>query len=647
MAADEIGSASFGLVVGLQKFGEDLGKAEQQARGAAQRIGDSVGGGVEQALGQRLTRAGERIGRFGSQLSSVGTQLTVGITAPLLAVGGLSAKAAIDFESAMAGVRKTVDATDAEFAKIEAGIRQMSKRLPQSAVEIAGVAEAAGQLGIAVPNILSFSEVMVGLGTATNMSSEQAATALARLANITQMPQTEFDRLGSTVVALGNNLATTEAEIVEMGLRIAGAGRTIGLTESEILGLAGALSSVGIEAEAGGSAISRVMINMANAVHSGGGELAAFAQVAGMTATEFGNAFRTEPIKAIAAFVAGLQRMQSEGLNVFEVLDGLELGEIRVRDALLRLAGAGDVLTGSIKLANDAWSENTALQTEVATRNETFAAQWQIFKNRITDVAIEFGQALMPALFQLLEAGEPLLDLVIGLVNWFTSLPKPVQTTVLGALALAAALGPILFIAGQMVTTFGSLVRTLGLVSTAMRTLGLSAAASNPLVLGLITALAGTYVIIKNWDKVKEWFEKFKRYIADIARTIWQPLWDFLKEILNKIIRAWNSLQFRVPTVSVFGRHIGGAVIGVPKLPELDTGGRVLSDGLAVIHSGEIVMPAAEVSRYESIVDERPRDLADGSTPINVVLDGRVIARALVPHYQDRERRTGRAAFAT
>src|SRR5690606_37378784 len=122
------------------------------------------------------------------------------------------------------GVRKTVDATEEQFAQLETGIRDMAQRLPATASEIALVGEAAGQLGIKTDNLLEFTEVMIGLGEATTMSSDQAATELARLANITKMNQADFDKLGSSIVALGNNFATTEGEITEMALRLAGAG---------------------------------------------------------------------------------------------------------------------------------------------------------------------------------------------------------------------------------------------------------------------------------------------------------------------------------------------------------------------------------------------------------------------------------------
>ncbi|HHY28095.1 MAG TPA: phage tail tape measure protein, partial [Desulfitobacterium dehalogenans] len=313
-----------------------------------------------------------------------------------LMAGG--AKAAIEYESAFAGVRKTVDATEEEFAQLNQGIRDMSKNMPQSATDIAAVAEAAGQLGIQTDNILGFTKTMVMLGDATNMSSDEAATALARLANITQMPQGEFDKLGSTIVALGNNLATTESEIVAMGLRLAGAGKQIGLSEAQVLSFAGALSSVGIEAEAGGSAFSRVMVDMQLAVETNSKRLNDFAGVAGMTASEFKKAFKEDAAGALIAFITGLGNAESQGTSAIKVLDDMGIAEIRLRDALLRASGAGDLFSDSIKLGTEAWQENVALTNEAEQRYSTTESQINMLKNTIKDIGIEIGEKLLPTI---------------------------------------------------------------------------------------------------------------------------------------------------------------------------------------------------------------------------------------------------------
>ena len=151
--------------------------------------------------------------RIGRTLQGIGAGMTAGVTVPIMAAAAGSVKAFSDMETAMRGVSKTTDLTESEFAGMQSEIIAMSREMPVAATEIAGVAETAGQLGIEKGNILDFSESMVMLGTSTNMSSEEAATALARLANITGMPQTEFDRLGSTVVALGKQHCPTAEKL--------------------------------------------------------------------------------------------------------------------------------------------------------------------------------------------------------------------------------------------------------------------------------------------------------------------------------------------------------------------------------------------------------------------------------------------------
>lgn len=375
----------------LVKVGADVGEAQ---RGLMQ-----VSGAVQQTAGG-ITNLGT-VARAG---------LVVGLAGATLAAGKSAIDMGISYESAFGGVRKTVDATEAEFAQLSGAIRQMAKEIPASREEIARVGEAAGQLGIQKEAIMGFTRTMVDLGVATNMSAEGAATQLARLANITQMSQADFGRLGSTVVDLGNNFATTEAEIVAMGMRLAGAGTTVGMTEAQILSFATALSSVGVEAEAGGTAFSRVMLNMKAEVDSGGEKVEAFARVAGVSVDEFSRRFRTDAAGAIVDFVTGLGRMQSQGGDVIGTLDELGLAEIRVRDALLRGANAGDLFTKAMETGSKAWEENTALTKEAEQRYATTASKITIAQSKFSDLGVELFERTKPALHGVIGAAGDLAE---------------------------------------------------------------------------------------------------------------------------------------------------------------------------------------------------------------------------------------------
>lgn len=401
--------------------------------------------GVTEA--EKISKSLENTVKTGERLSSVGSKLTKFVSLPVAGIGAAAIKTGIDFESAFTGVEKTVDGTTEQMEELKQGIKDMSKEMPESASQIAGVAEAAGQLGIKTENILDFSKTMVMLGDSTNMSSEEAATALARLANITQMPQTEFKRLGSTVVDLGNNFATTEKEIVDMSLRLAGAGHQVGMSEAQILGLSTALSSVGIEAEAGGSAFSTLISNMAVSVETGNESLESFAAVAGMTAEEFQTAFRDNAAGALISFIEGLQRTEENGGSAIAVLDEMGISEIRMRDALLRAAGAGDTFTRAIQTGSEAWEENTALTNEAEKRYETTASKIEIFKNKLADVGITVADSLLPILTDLLGKVED------G-VEWFASLSEEQQDLIVKLAMTAAVAGPVLKIFGDGVQTF-------------------------------------------------------------------------------------------------------------------------------------------------------------------------------------------------
>ena len=491
-------------------------------------------------------------------MTDTGKTLTKSVSLPLAAVGGIAIKSSIDFESAFAGVRKTVDATEEEFAALEQGIRNMAKELPASAEEIAGVTEAAGQLGIQKEALLEFTKVMIDLGEATNLTAEEAATQLARFANIVGMSQSEFDRLGSVIVDLGNNMATTEAEIVEMGMRLASAGSQIGLTEDQILALAAALSSVGLEAAGGGTAFSRVMIDMANAVAEPGEKLELLAQVAGVTAEEFARAFSETPAEAIQMFISGLNKMSQEGENVFAVLDNLEMSDIRVRDSLLRAAGASDVFSEALEIGSNAWKENTALTNEANQRYATTESQLKMLFNRLKDVAITLGDALAPALMAALDAMEPLFKMVENVANWFVSLDENTQKAIMTIGGIAVAIGPVLTIFGKLSSGIGGVINAFGKVSGAFTSAGntMLSGIGSAGVWGLaIAGIVGAVTpIIKNWDSISEFFKNLWDKVTDVFSNAWNFIKDGISNMWNTITNffqnGWNSIKSGVQTFS-------------------------------------------------------------------------------------------------
>lgn len=347
-------------------------------------------------------------------------------------------QASMDFESAITGVAKTTDLTDSELATMSDSIKALSTEIPATTEEIAAVAEAAGQLGIQKDALLDFTEIMTMLGTATNMTADEAATALARFANITGMATDNYGRLGSVIVDLGNNFATTESEIVAMGTRLASAGKLAGLTEPEIMALAAAMSSVGIEAEAGGTAMTQTLNAIEKAVAKGGDDLAEFARIAGMSSEEFSSAWKTDAMSALTSFIGGLGKLDEQGESTVLVLEDLGLTGIRQSNMLKALGLAADQMTGAVNTANTAWQQNTALTNEANKRYATAQSRLTMMQNAYNNLKVAIGDAYTPALGKSYEMGTKALNSFTEFVQKNPALVNAV-TAFAGSIGLVAA----------------------------------------------------------------------------------------------------------------------------------------------------------------------------------------------------------------
>jgi TP901 family phage tail tape measure protein len=304
-------------------------------------------------------------------------------------------EAAMEFEKAMAGVRRSVGGSDTEIAAMSDSIKAMSETIPMSTTEIAKISETAGQLGIAQENIIAFTEVMAKLGTATDLTSEEAATSLAQLATITKLDPSNYERLASTIAYMGDSTAATAKTITEMSLRIASSGSVAGFTEKDIIALSSAVGGLGIQVEAGGTAVSRLITMLQMAVETGEG-LSDFARVANMSEESFSNMWNDSAVSALNAFIQGLNDTERNGKTAIATLDELGISEIRLTRAILALAESGDLLPKTIEQANQAWNENTALSEKAGIMYETTAAKMQLLDNAFNQTKVSVGDALAP-----------------------------------------------------------------------------------------------------------------------------------------------------------------------------------------------------------------------------------------------------------
>lgn len=409
---------------------------------------------------QNLQNTGKRWKEVGEGIDTVTKPLQYAATA--LAAGGVaSAKFAIDFEGNFANVKKTVDGTPEQLEKIRQEIIDMTtvginghSAIPETTAELTELAAAGGQLGITTDNIVDFTEVMAQMGSATNLVGEEGAATLARFQNVMGVGQNEIRNIGSAIVDLGNHSATTESEIAAMALRMGKYGSSVRMSAADVLGYSAALSSLGIEAQMGGSAIGRTWLSIETAVASGGEGLTKFAKYSGKSAEEFKKQWNTDSSGAFNGLLKGLQSAE----NLTLALDDLGINNTQDIQAMMALVNGYDLVTESVNRSNTAYKENTALQEEFDRKAETTASQLSVTKNNIVEAARSIGETMLPSIK---DASTTVANFAKGLSQMDDEQKRAVVNT--GATVIA--LGALSKVGVGVIKGAGDFVEGLGVIS--------------------------------------------------------------------------------------------------------------------------------------------------------------------------------------
>lgn len=355
----------------------------------------------------------------------------------MLSFAGISAatKTAIEFEDAWTGVTKTVDGTPQQLSKIDDGLKNLAQTTSSTYQDIAHYAELAGQMGIPTDSIVGFTKTITELGDTTNLVGEEAAQSIAKFSNVmvsqSKKTNTYYSRLGSTIVDLGNKFSTTESDIMDMATRLGVAGKMVGFNSNQVLGLSTALSSLGIEAAAGGSSVSKMLKTIDLSVSTGDKKLQKFAEVSGMTSQQFQKAWGEDAAGTFLKFVEGI----GKSADVTKTLDELGIKEVRQAQSMGALAQSSDVLASALNVSKNAWNDNTAMANEAEKRYATLKSQLSQTWEAIKQAGDELGQAFTPTLTDLLK-------IVKKAANAFSNLDEGTQQTIAKMLLLTAAAYP-------------------------------------------------------------------------------------------------------------------------------------------------------------------------------------------------------------
>lgn len=485
------------------------------------------------------------------------------------AVAGVAfpVKLAVEFESAMADVKKVVDFdTPKQFKEMEQDILRLTRTIPMAGTELAKITASGGQLGVARKDLPKFTETIAKMSVAFDMAADQAGDSMAKLANVYQIPIDQIGKLGDAVNHLSNSSPAKAGDIINTLGRVGGVAKQFGLTEIQTTSLSNAFISLGKTPEIAGTAINGMLTKLMTADKQGAKFQQALKNM-GIESKDLKKAIKENGEQALMDFLKQVGKLPKENqMGALVDLFGLEYA-----DDVAVLVGGLETYKKSIDELKKTSKDGKpafigSMDKEFAARSATTANNWQIFKNSLTEIGITAGSVLLPALNQLMTTIRPIIN---SFADWASKNPEVVSALVHLAAGFAALkVGGLMFrfvgneLSGLMVSFrlakallgvdwlatvirfksgIGALARIFGVVKTAATLLGSGLMSLGRFLLmspiGIALALLGVaaYMLYKNWDGV-----------VGGAKALWQDLSNFISGVVNSIASFFGTCWERI-----------------------------------------------------------------------------------------------------
>ncbi|QDH18372.1 phage tail tape measure protein [Wolbachia endosymbiont of Carposina sasakii] len=434
-------------------------------------------------------------------------------------------KVAIDFESAMADVRKVVEFNGDNEANIfTRELKKLSREIPLSAAELAQIAASGGQLGINKGKLLEFTTTVAKMATAFDMSAEQAGDSIAKLANIYGIAVEKMEGVGDVINYLSDNTAAKANDMIEALARVGGNAKQFGLDINQTSSLVNAFVSLGKQPEKVATAVNALLSKLQTA-EGQGKEFKAALESIGITAEEMSQKVAENGQNALLYFFETLEKVdRQERSQILLNLFGQEY-----QDDIALIVGSLEEYKKAIDFVADKEKYNKSTQKEFNNRASTTANNLQLLKNTIAELGMNLGSVMLPPLNWI----SKILRSISTGIAWFAE-KCPILTTGVMSIISALIIGKIAVVgfgyafalAGGGILTFKAILQgTLLPVLTSLSArvipaviMGLKAltlaVVTNPIGAAVAGLSVGAALVIANWQKVKDFFSSIWKSIA-------------------------------------------------------------------------------------------------------------------------------------
>lgn len=480
-------------VAAYQKQLKDLGDQQKSLRNAMDAKQD----------------ASDRFGQAKGRLSGAAT--TVGVAAAPLAAATV---AAVQFESAMADVRKVVDfETPQQFKEMNADILALSQSLPMSAEGIAQIVAAGGQSGIAREDLMAFAQDAVKMGIAFDITADQAGEMMAKWRTAFAMSQDEVVTLADKVNYLSNVTAASSGDISDIVTRVGPLGEVAGVNAGQIAAMGASMAGVGVQSEIAATGIKNMMLGLVSGASATKSQAEAFAAL-GLNATDVAQRMQTDAQGTIIDVLTRIRELpkEAQAANLKDLFGSESIS------AIAPLLTQLDNLKTNFDRVGAASQYAGSMQAEYEARAGTTANQLQLTKNNIMALAVSIGSVLLPPLNELLSS----TSTVIGtMADWAAQNPEitsgllTVAGTVAGLVLTMLTVNAAVAGWNNLRASINLFIQTTKLAAAASRAMGL-AMAMTPMGMAVVAIAAVVAGILYLWNTS----EGFRDFVMSLPHDI-------------------------------------------------------------------------------------------------------------------------------